>query len=143
MAARRDRVLIIPCSGIGKAFGTIGREAAYMVTDDLRKDCTDTICLSLLVMGDEEARKRVRDKAVITVDGCPTACARKNVETAGGTVGAALRVVDTYRQHHEFKPVAIAELDEAGQELARFLADEITAVADKMMEGDHAGTSEA
>ncbi len=70
-----ERVIIIPCSGIGKAFGSVGREAAYVVTEELRPGCTQTVCLSLLTLGDEEARRQVRKHPTITIDGCPTACA--------------------------------------------------------------------
>jgi len=51
---------IIPCSGIGKSFGTISREATYCVVEDLKKGETDTLCLSLLVKGDEDARQSSR-----------------------------------------------------------------------------------
>lgn len=30
------QILIIPCSGIGKAFGTISRDATFRVVEDLR-----------------------------------------------------------------------------------------------------------
>ena len=35
------RVIIISCSGIGKAYGSVGREAMYQVTEDLRPDSTE------------------------------------------------------------------------------------------------------
>jgi uncharacterized metal-binding protein len=124
--------MVIPCSGIGKAFGTIGREATYITLEELRPGQTDTICLSLLVMGDQEARERVRGVPCVTVDGCASACARKNVEFAGGEVVSALRVVDTYKDHRELKSVAITELDEPGRELARFLAERIAAKVDEI-----------
>ena len=38
-------ILIIPCSGIGKPFGTISRDATFRVVDDLRKVRADTNCL--------------------------------------------------------------------------------------------------
>ncbi len=28
--------MVVPCSGIGKTYGTVSREAAYEVTEDLR-----------------------------------------------------------------------------------------------------------
>lgn len=38
-----QKVVIIPCSGIGKSLGTVGRVATYKVTDRLRpkkyEDC--------------------------------------------------------------------------------------------------------
>jgi uncharacterized metal-binding protein len=72
-------ILILPCSGIGKPFGSIGRDATFRVCDELRPGKADTLCLSLLVMGDEEARNKVASSQVIVVDGCPLACSRNNV----------------------------------------------------------------
>jgi len=42
------KVIVIPCSGIGKAYGSVGREAMYQVVEQLRPDSADTVCLSLL-----------------------------------------------------------------------------------------------
>jgi len=136
MVERNNKVMVIPCSGIGKAFGTIGREAAHIVVDETRPQATDTVCLSALVMGDEETRIRVQGKACITIDGCPIGCARKNVELAGGTVARALRVVDTYKEHHELKPKAVTELDDAGRQLAQILAQQIADAVDRIQEAE-------
>ncbi len=119
------RVVVVPCSGIGKAFGTISREAAYIAFEELRPEVADTVCLSLLVMGDEEARGKVQRQPTVTVDGCAKECARKNVELAGGSVSASLRVVDTFRRHHDLKATGISELAEPGRKLAHILAEEI------------------
>jgi hypothetical protein len=59
--AKDKPVLVIPCSGIGKAHGLISREAAYIATDELAPGRTDTICLALLVKGDPEAIAAVRE----------------------------------------------------------------------------------
>ncbi len=131
MEERRSRVLVIPCSGIGKAFGSISREATYMAIEELRPGLADTVCLSLLVMGDEQVQSRVRSQPCIAVDGCALGCARKNVELAGGRVATALRVIDLYREQHECKPVGITELDEAGLKLAKLLAELIAAEVDR------------
>ena len=53
-------LLVIPCSGIGKVHGLISREAVYHVTDRLLPGQADTVCLALLVTGDDETRQRVR-----------------------------------------------------------------------------------
>ncbi len=53
------RVVIVPCSGIGKTYGTVSREAAYDVVDDLRPAETQLVALSRLVLGDEVARSAV------------------------------------------------------------------------------------
>ncbi|MCL4370963.1 MAG: putative zinc-binding protein [Chloroflexi bacterium] len=134
MTRRYGKVMVIPCSGIGKAFGTIGREATFMAVEDLRPAVSDTVCLSSLVMGDQDARERVQGLPCVTVDGCPSACARKNVELAGGEVVSGLRVVDTYKEHRELKSTGITELDEAGRQLARFLAEQIAQEVDQIRE---------
>jgi uncharacterized metal-binding protein len=126
-------ILIIPCSGVGKAFGLVGREATYAVIEDLRPEVTGTVCLSLLTLGDEAAQARVRRQPTITIDGCPKMCARANVEASGGNPAASFRVVDTYRRIHELKPQAIAMPDEAGRELARALAEEVVAEVDRLL----------
>ena len=125
------KVLVIPCSGIGKAMGTVGREAAYSVVEDLRPDVSDTLCLSLLVMGDGEAHARVRRVPCVTIDGCAKECARKNVELAGGTVGERVQVMDVLKAHRGLKPKTISELDEDGCELAGFVAEEAAMAIDR------------
>lgn len=128
-----SKVLVIPCSGIGKAFGSVGREAAYLVVEDMRPDQTGTLCLSLLTMGDEEAKTAVSRWPTITIDGCPKACARVNVEASGGTPKAEFRVVDTYREHRELKVNSVLDLGENGRRLAQLLADKVAAEVDRIL----------
>ena len=45
----KKKVIIVPCSGVGKPFGTITREAAYQVTEEDRPERTQIVPLSLLV----------------------------------------------------------------------------------------------
>ena len=59
-----EKVLVIPCSGIGKVHGLISREAAYLVTDELAPDETDVVCLALLVKEDEETVAKVQAQSV-------------------------------------------------------------------------------
>ncbi len=44
---RKCKVIIVPCSGIGKPFGTVSREAAYDLCEELRPGSIDenqTLC---------------------------------------------------------------------------------------------------
>ncbi len=144
MSEGRRRVVIVPCSGIGKTYGTVSREAAYEVTEDLRPDDAQLVALSLLVLGDEEARAAVAGSPAVTIDGCKLACAAKMVEESGGTVAQDFAVLDAYRRHRQFKPKGIAELNEGGQQLAHVLAEEIAAVVDGLSEnGDGDGGEHA
>lgn len=130
-----ERVMIIPCSGIGKAYGSVGREAMYRVLEDLRPEATQTVCLSLLTLGDAEAQARVRKARVITIDGCPFQCAQVNVEKAGGANSSVFRVFDVYRAHKELKVRSVSELGESGEKMAEILAEEIAAKVDELRAG--------
>jgi uncharacterized metal-binding protein len=129
-----DPILIIPCSGIGKAFGTISRESTYCVVEDLKKGETDTLCLSLLVMSDEAAIRSVRSHRCIAVDGCPNECAKKTLDLAEAKLVADFRVVDILRDHRDLKPYDITFLDEDGRTVAKILAETIATKADELNE---------
>ncbi len=138
MSSAEPRVLSVPCSGIGKPYGTVSREAAYEVTEDLRPRSTQLVALSLLVLGDEEARAAVEAHPTVTIDGCKLACAAKMVQESGGPTAQGFAVLDVYRRHRGFKPVGIAELNEGGQQLAHALAEEITVAVDELISQDEA-----
>jgi uncharacterized metal-binding protein len=135
MSTPTRKVVIVPCSGIGKTYGTVSREAAYEVTEDLRRAETQLVALSCLVLGDEAARAAVADCAAVTIDGCKLACATKMVKESGGMVAQDFAVLDVYRRYRRFKPQGIAELNEGGQKLAHALAEEVAAVVDVLSSG--------
>jgi uncharacterized metal-binding protein len=126
------KVVIVPCSGIGKTYGTVSREAAYVVTEDTRPGETTLVALSMLVLGDESARGAVAAHPAVTIDGCKLACATKMVQESGGTVAQDFAVLDVYRRYKQFKPQGIAELNEGGIQLAEALAAEIATVVDNL-----------
>ena len=134
----KNPIFIIPCSGIGKAYGTISREATYCVVEDLRKKDTDTLCLSLLVIGDKEIRQLVKSHLCIAVDGCPLECAKKNLEFSGAKLAANFRVIDLIKEHRNLKPKSITFLDEEGIELAKILANKIALKVDELNRGETA-----
>jgi uncharacterized metal-binding protein len=118
-------VLVIPCSGMGKVHGLIGREATYMAVEDLTSDRADTICLAMLVKGEPAAVTAVREHTCITLDGCPKECARKNVEMSGGEVAKAIRIVDAFRNHRGAQPGTATTLAEDGWVIAREIAENV------------------
>lgn len=130
MSCGKCSVAIVPCSGIGKPFGTASREAAYEVCEELRPAETHLVALAKLVMGDSAAQQTVAQAPVVTIDGCAQRCAAKMVEQNGGVVAHEASVLDAYRRHKELKPDGIAELNEAGRRLAHVLAEEIAEVVD-------------
>ena len=127
------KVNVVPCSGIGKTYGTVSREAAYEVVDELRPEQAQLVALSLLVLGDDEARQAVAQNPTVAIDGCKLACASKMVTESGGQVAQEYAVLEVYRRYRQFKPRGIAELNEGGLQLAHALAEEVAASIDDLL----------
>ena len=121
----RKRVAVIPCSGIGKSLGTVGREAAYLAGEKLGPERVFVPALAPLVLGDPESMGELEEAFVITVDGCRLACATKTLEECRVAVGRSFSVMEVHRRHRGLKPQGIAELNADGRQLAEALADEI------------------
>jgi len=127
-----DKVLVIPCSGIGKVHGLISREAAYLATDEVAPEHTDVVCLALLVREDEETLAKVRAHPCITIDGCGKACAQKNVELAGGQVVDAIQVGKVLTKHRGSQPGSGSELTEEGWAICREIAEAVAEEAERI-----------
>ena len=125
MKPAKETVVVVPCSGIGKPFGSVSREAAYDLCEELRPESTRLVALAKLVLGEPGARELVAKHPAVTIDGCKQMCAAKMVRESGGTVAREVAVLDVFRRHKDLKPEGIAELNEAGRKLARVLAEEV------------------
>lgn len=136
MNGLNKKVVIVPCSGIGKSFGTVAREAGYDLVEDLRPEQTRLVALSKLVLGDEEAKDIVAAHPAITIDGCKLNCAAKMVRESGGRIAQEVAVQEVFRRHKALKPEGVAELNPAGQTLARVLAEELTPLVDALTSAD-------
>ena len=131
----KQNVFVIPCSGIGKSLGTVGRKAAYKVIEELRPNQARTTCLALLTIGDEETLKMIRENPCISIDGCPAQCSKKNIEASKGKLVRSIMVTDVLRNHRGLKPEGVIKLNAEGEKLASLLADEVAKEVDKI-EGD-------
>ncbi len=125
MNAAEESFVVVPCSGIGKPFGSVSREAAYDLCEELRPESTRLVALAKLVLGEPAARGLLTNHCAITIDGCKQMCAAKMVKQNGGTVTREVAVLDVFRRHKDLKPEGIAELNEGGRKLARVLAEEV------------------
>ncbi|TAN38380.1 MAG: hypothetical protein EPN23_02255 [Verrucomicrobia bacterium] len=136
MGEMAKKVVVLACSGIGKTWGALARETAHELVERVRPGVATTICLPRLVINDPEARRLVLEHPVITLDGCPKACARKSVEVLGRKVEQALETIQFYMAHKDLKPDGVAQLNEAGLKLARVAADELAATVDRLAAGE-------
>ncbi len=128
----KKKVLIVPCSGIGKSLGSVTREGAYIVTEELCPGRTQLMPLALVVLEDQVTRAELCSAEAIAIDGCVRSCAAKVVEGAGGTIAQGLQVMEVCRRHPDLKPSGISELDASGHQLARAVAEEAKTIVDKI-----------
>jgi len=89
----------------------------------------------LLTVGDQETLKMVRENLCLTIDGCPSKCAQKNVEASNGRLVKSFAVTDTLRNNRNLKPEGIIELNSEGLKLANVLAKEVAKTVDKIKGG--------
>ncbi len=132
----KKKVVVLPCSGIGKAYGEMGRQAIYELIEDLGEAEATTTCLARLMIDDPETKGLVRENLVITVDGCARDCARKNVEFTGKKVSSALRVIDVFKDNRDLKPEGILELGEPGFKLVHHLARKLRDEVERLSRGE-------
>lgn len=132
MSEENRKVVVLACSGIGKVYGLIAREAVLKVTRELRPDAARTMCLAVLMTDDQEAREAINGATCITVDGCPKLCAAKNGALAGGVVAEQVRVVDLFRAYRGVNAGTATALTADGwkivADLARQLAEKVDAL---------------
>jgi len=133
----KQTFVIIPCSGIGKAYGTICREAAYEVAEKRKPQVSRLLCLALLVKGDEEAISLLKENPAIALDGCAKRCACKNIERVAPKSPVSLTIMDLFRKHRDLNPNdlnlgTVLLLGEGGRRLVHLLADEVCRHMDRI-----------
>lgn len=128
------KVYIVPCSGIGKVFGSIGREAAYIVVDELAKEKTKLRCLPLIVKGKKDVIDEIKDNYVIAIDGCPLKCAFHDIEKATGKVDATFMTTDVVKENRDLKPEQkIIPIGDNTKKLSEKLSKKITQKVDELL----------
>jgi uncharacterized metal-binding protein len=120
-----NKVKVIPCSGIGKVYGLMAREAALKTVLELLPEKSETVCLAYLVTGDQEAVEKIEGFNCITVDGCAKMCASKNVSIAGGIVIEEIKVLDTVKEHRGKSFGSPTQLDTDGDTVISEIAAKI------------------
>jgi uncharacterized metal-binding protein len=136
MGKKHKKVVVLPCSGIGKVYGALARETTYELVEKVRPGLATTTCLPLLVIKDPEAVALVTENPVITIDGCPKDCAKKSVEALGKVVDKTYEAIKFYKEHKDLKPEGIAEVNETGRKLAAVAAEEVAKVVDELAAGE-------
>ncbi|HNZ42768.1 MAG TPA: putative zinc-binding protein [Bacteroidales bacterium] len=131
------KIKVIPCSGIGKVFGLMAREAALKTVLELCPERSETVCLAYIVTGDKEAKEKIEGRGCITVDGCPKMCAAKNVSIAGGIVIEEIKVLDTVKEHKGKKFGTATALDADGEIVVNEIAEKIAKKINEKFQEEH------
>ena len=111
--------VVVPCSGIGKAFGAVSREATHLLTDGTHSSDYRTLCLPLLMTEDAEIKRVIEDSEVYTIDGCPAKCASTLVEHAGGKPVMEIMVPKVLAVNRDHKPNTVLDIGDGGRLLCQ------------------------
>lgn len=122
-----SKIKVVPCSGIGKVYGLIAREAVLKAVIEHCPEEADTVCLAYIVTGDPDVAATIGGQDCITVDGCPKMCASKNVSIAGGIIVEEMKVLDTVKEHKGKQFGSATQLSADGE----CVVDEIAAKIEK------------
>jgi DGC domain. len=128
------KVLIIPCSGIGKPIGTVSRETTYEIIENLAKGKAETVCLALLTSQDKETIDRVKNNYCITLDGCAKHCAKKNTEQCGKIPDKSYMILKFAAANPDKKPQGIIDIGSGGKALVDTISDTIIKDAGSLLE---------
>lgn len=91
------KVAVLPCTGIGQVVGTVARQAAYRVCEDLRPATTVLLCLPALVRGVQEDLDMVAGCPVVVIEGCHHACATHALSLRGSRPQATVSIPSLLR----------------------------------------------
>lgn len=134
------KVYVIPCSGIGKIFGSIGRETAYILANELEKDKVEIECLPLIVKGKKEVIEKLKENKIIAIDGCPMKCSYNNLMEKVGRIDAQLMTTNIVKKNRDLKPEpSIIPIGKNVKELSKRLAEEVSQKLDELLENQVEG----
>ena len=132
--ASDKKVLVIPCSGIGKPIGTVSRETTYEIIENLAKGKAETVCLALLTLQDKETIGKVKNNYCITLDGCARHCAKKNLEECGKIPDKSYMILKFAAANPDKKPQGLIDIGDGGKALVDTISDTIVKDVDGLLE---------
>ena len=97
MEMYNNKIAILPCTGVGQVVGTIARQAAYQVCDDLRPNDTVLVCLPALVKGVQEDIDMIQQCPIILIEGCRECCATHALKLKEGRPNITVSVLEVMK----------------------------------------------
>ena len=130
----QKKIGIVACSGEELAEGTITRQAALRVLEQLRPADTVTICLPLFLAGGEGDRAFARFYPTIAIDGCEKRCAARGTEMYSGKPAASVVVTELLAERNLPHPAGARHLNQAGWQAVDATAERVAALVDDLLE---------
>jgi len=128
------KVGLIACSGEDLPEGTVSREAALRVLEQLRPGQTVTLCLPLFLAGEERERAFARFFPTIAIDGCEKRCAARATEMYSARPAVSLIVSELRADLDLDPPARVRGPDTAREALADATAEAIAWEVDRLLE---------
>ncbi len=125
------KVAIVACTGMGKALGTVARQVAYKVVDELRPEKTVLICIPSMSAGVGEHKNLLQRYPSIILDGCVERCATKIISKNKGIMRAKVFMPQMIAKYG-LKPQSRTDLGEDGEKLVSKIAEEVAAMVDQL-----------
>lgn len=94
----KGKIAVMPCTGIGQVLGTITRQAAYKLCEELRPNTTLLLCLPALVRGVQEDIDMIENGPVLLIEGCKDRCAEAALATQKGVAAETIYLPDVLKQ---------------------------------------------
>ena len=125
------KVAIVACTGMGKTLGTVARQVAYKVVDELRPEKTVLICIPSLTAGVGEHKSLLQRYPCIILDGCVERCATKIISKNKGMMRAKVFLPQMIAKYG-LKPQSRTDIGEEGETLVAKIADEVAVLVDQL-----------
>ncbi len=125
------KVAIVACTGMGKALGTVARQVAYKVVDELRPEKTILICIPSMSAGIGQYKSILQNHPAIILDGCVERCATKITVRNKGMIKARIFMPQMIAKYG-LKPQSRTDLGEEGEKLVDKVAEEVAAMVDQL-----------
>ena len=127
------KVAIVACTGMGKSLGTVARQVAYKVVEDLRPEKTVLICIPSLAANVGEYKSHLRDYPSIILDGCVERCATKIISENNGAIKGKLFLPQLLKKYG-LKPASRTEIGSEGEQLVTKIAEEVATMVDRLLQ---------
>lgn len=127
------KVAIVACTGMGKSLGTVARQVAYKVVEDLRPEKTVLICIPSLAANVGEYKNHLRDYPSIILDGCVERCATKIISENNGSIKGKLFLPQLLKKYG-LKPASRTEIGSEGEQLVTKIAEEVATMVDRLLQ---------